>query len=138
MSYSHPTVRSCARVRFIRSSTNVIVPVAISFRDRVQGLLGTTSLDTDGGMLFMVPEDEVPAMTMKDMLMPLDFIFMDHRRVVGVEHVVPAGQIDPVRSPGDRWVPWVLEMRPGFAYDRVIRPGDPISVEMLVKGEMMR
>lgn len=135
MSYSHPTVRSYARVRFGRSTTSVVVPVAIAFRDRVQGLLGVSSLGTDGGMLFMVPEDEAPSMTMKDMLMPLDFIFMDHRRVVGVQHVVPAGQVEPVKPPGGRWVPWVLEMRPGFAYDRVIKAGDPVAIEMLVQGE---
>lgn len=131
MSYSH----SYARVRFGRSSTSVVVPVAITFRDRVQGLLGVSSLGPDGGMLFMVPGNENPSMTMKEMLMPLDFIFMDHRRVVGVKHVVAAGQIDPVRPPGGKWVPWVLEMRPGFAYDWVIKAGDPVEIEMLVEGE---
>lgn len=132
MSYRHHTVQSFARVMFPRTGARVVVPVAITLQDRIRGLLGVTHLHTDEGMLFMVPEDEPVSMTMRGMLVPLDFLFLDGKRVCEVHHGVPADFPDPVRPVSVPWVPLVLEMRAGFAYDRVILPGDPVHVEMLV------
>ena len=64
------------------------VEVANSHETRKIGLMDRTSIATDGGMLFVFPEDQHVSMWMKNTLMNLTAVFIDaHGSVVNIEHM---------------------------------------------------
>ena len=64
------------------------VEVANSRETRKIGLMGRTSIATDGGMLFVFPEDQHVSMWMKNTLVNLTAVFIDaHGYVVNIEHM---------------------------------------------------
>jgi len=64
------------------------VEVANSRETRKIGLMGRTSIATDGGMLFVFPEDQHVSMWMKNTLVNLTAVFIDaHGSVVNIEHM---------------------------------------------------
>lgn len=77
-----------------------------------KGLSGREFLCERCGMLFIFPDSGIKEFWMKDMLIPLDIVWIDNNVVVGVEKAVPApnnGQLPAiVRSPGA--VDMVLEV----------------------------
>ena len=64
------------------------VEVANSHETRKIGLMDRTSIATDGGMLFVFPEDQHVSMWMKNTLVNLTAVFIDaHGSVVNIEHM---------------------------------------------------
>ena len=62
---------------------------------RVQGLSGRTSLPSSLGMLFIFDRASEQCFWMKDMLLPLDMIWLDSsKRIVKIEH-----NVDPSTYP---------------------------------------
>jgi len=53
------------------------VEVAKSESEHVKGLSGRSQLKDDAGMLFIFPDEQVRYFWMKDMLFPLDIVFID-------------------------------------------------------------
>ncbi len=93
--------------------------------EQEQGLMHRDSLDPARGMLFIMPEDSVMRMWMKDTLIPLDMLFIDrHGKIVYIaanatpesEAIITAGR--PVRA--------VLELAGGVAELRGIHVGDHV------------
>lgn len=118
-------------------STKVDAQIAGTADRRAKGLSGVTSLKENGGMLFVFDTKSViPAFWMKDMLIPLDIIWIGSGRVVRIDKNVPVptpGTADNslrTYSPGQP-IDYVLEVGAGFSDKNKIKVGDTIILPTL-------
>ncbi len=99
-----------------------------------RGLSGVTGLEVDQGMLFVFPVATQTSFWMKDMLIPLDFIWITGERVVDIsQNIQPPSSITdasklPLITPQVP-VNYVLEVNAGFVSRHGIRRGDRVSIE---------
>jgi uncharacterized membrane protein (UPF0127 family) len=101
---------------------------------QIKGLGGTASLDWDQGMLFPFPNKSKRVFWMKDMLIPIDIIWLSDTTIVGIEKKVPqpiAGENNthlPTYSSPDM-VNYVLEVKAGFADKFGLKVGDIVRID---------
>ena len=99
-----------------------------------RGLGGRESLADDRGMLFVFPQSGPHSFWMKDMLIPIDIIWISAEgRVVEVKTVqpepgVPDDQLS-VYNPNDPAL-YVLEVRAGLAAEKGVQVGDEAQIEL--------
>ena len=113
---------------------NIIdVEVAKTNEDRELGLGGRNSLDPNSGMLFVFTESEYsPKFWMKDMLIPIDIIWIKDGKIIKIDRNAPApkeGTADSkltVYSAGT--VNYVLEVNAGFCNTNKISVGDEVTI----------
>lgn len=92
------------------------------------GLGGTTHLDDYEGMLFYLAANTNTSFWMKDMLIPIDIIWINDGKVTGIEKSVepqpdtPDYKLELYPSPGG--VDYVLEVNAGFSKKNNIKVGD--------------
>jgi uncharacterized membrane protein (UPF0127 family) len=113
---------------------NVLVEVVSTPSTRSKGLSGRSSLAQNSGMLFIFDKKDItPSFWMKDMLIPLDIIWIDDGKIVVIDKNVSApkaGVSDSelkVYSPG-KPVDYVLEMNADFCDDNNIKVGDSVDL----------
>ena len=70
-------------------STSVTVEIADTLVTQTQGLSGRDTLYPDQGMLFVYPEKALRNFWMKDMLIPLDALWIADGVVIGIEENIP-------------------------------------------------
>lgn len=110
------------------------VQVAASENERTKGLSGVESLDENSGMLFVFDtKDTSPIFWMKDMLIPLDMIWINGGNVIRIDKNIPKpspGTPDSRLKTFSAGVPvdYVLEVNAGFADQNKIKVGDSVSV----------
>jgi len=100
-----------------------------------KGLGGRAALAPDEGMLFLYPDKGRRTFWMRGMLIPIDIVWLDNRRVVHIEHRVqppptpdtPPPQLSTYEAP----VPanMVLEIPAGQARELGLSVGDRLSFE---------
>ncbi len=116
-------------VKFVNGTT-VIVELADTHAERVQGLSGHEPLADDEGMLFLFEMKEIQGFWMKDMLFPIDIIWIDDDTVVGFQQNAqpenPAKTIYYSPVPMDR----VLEVQAGFVAQNEVKVGDVLDVHL--------
>nr|DAN43588.1 MAG TPA: hypothetical protein [Caudoviricetes sp.] len=96
------------------------VEVARTDEEKIKGLQGKTSLDSDEGMLFIYEEPGNIAFWMKDTEIPLDIVFMDEDgEVISVKQ----GQPNDETLLEEDDVMYVLEVNQGSG----IQPGDEME-----------
>jgi uncharacterized membrane protein (UPF0127 family) len=104
---------------------------------REKGLGGRTSLPTESGMLFVFETKKVnPIFWMKDMLIPLDIIWIADSKIVKIDKNVPAPSAG---TPDDKLkkfsanqpVDYVLEVNAGFADSNNVKVGDSIDLSKI-------
>jgi uncharacterized membrane protein (UPF0127 family) len=99
-----------------------------------RGLGGRQSLPDDRGMLFVFPESGLHAFWMKDMLIPIDIIWISAEgQVVDVQTAQPEpGVADPQLKRYNPSGParYVLEVRAGLAAEKGVRAGDAAQIEL--------
>lgn len=112
--------------------TIVSVHIAASPTEQQRGLSGIPSVQKNEGMLFPYTQPSRPTFWMKDMLFPIDIIWIRDGRVVGIDHNLQppnAGYADDTLAryiaPGD--VTAVLEMQAGWAATHAIHPGSVVT-----------
>lgn len=115
---------------------NKVLSVEIADTDelRAKGLSGRTSLDEDKGMLFLFNTKKVtPGFWMKDMLMPIDIIWITDGKVSKIDaNVQPpkAGVSEnrlPVYTPSAP-IDYVLEVKAGFSQKFSVKVGDSVTL----------
>lgn len=74
---------------------------AMTAAARQQGLSGRESIDAEGGMLFVFPDDEVrvQGFWMKDCLVDIDIIFLDREGLITAMHHMPVEPPNERESP---------------------------------------
>lgn len=98
---------------------------------RIQGLSGRESLEENQGMLFIFEEKGEYGFWMRDMLFPIDIIFLEDNKVVNIhENAAPSD------NPNDLEVYYptkpinqVLELNAGKAQEMGIKAGTEITLE---------
>lgn len=120
----------------IGDSLEVRVEVAATEATQERGLSGKRGLDALEGMYFVFPHEDKYAFWMKDMLFPIDIIWIREGAIADITTDIPPpgpGQAQlPTygpRVPVDR----VLEVRAGFAREHGLKIGLPVT-EMLGNG----
>jgi uncharacterized protein len=110
------------------------VDLAVSQAEQSKGLAGVSSLADDQGMLFVFSDKDSRTFWMKNMLIPIDIIWIEDARIVGIAHQVPVPlktisntDLPVYRSPSP--VNYVLEVRAGLANEKGIAVGGLVEIK---------
>ena len=105
------------------------VELAENIEDQSRGLMFRESLAADAGMLFVFTEEQQPTFWMKNVLIPLDIIWLDaDQRVVAFnENMSPCADNNcPAISPPEK-ILYVLEVNAGSAEKYGIKVGEEVE-----------
>lgn len=107
----------------------VAVEVAETLAERVRGLMFRRSVPEGTGMLFIMERDAIQAFTMRNVLVPLDLIFLDSRaKIVGAVLRAQPGQPGPIGV--HRPSRMVLETAAGFVQRAGVAVGQRAAVHL--------
>jgi hypothetical protein len=116
----------------ILGTKEITVDLANTPQKRSRGLGGTHTLPPNHGMLFIFDQKDIsPPFWMKDMLIPIDIIWINDNKVTQInERVEPPAPLTqdenlPLILP-EQPIDYVLEVRAGFASQFQITVGDPV------------
>jgi len=102
-------------VSFKKNNITVYLEVADTEKKREYGLMNRKSMPKNHGMIFIFPKPEILRFWMKNTLIPLDMIFLNHGRVVAVIADVPPCKTSFCRSYGpDLLADEVIELNAGM------------------------
>ncbi len=128
---------SCAphpKVTFFNGEgyVNVLVAVADDADERSAGLMGKT-LAPGEGMLFVFEESIPRTFWMKDMLIPLDIIFLDETFTVNEikENTPPCDKSPCATYPTNKAAMYVVEVEAGFAKEHNLFPGVKMTTNVI-------
>lgn len=117
-------------------SKTIDIEIANTPELRNKGLSGRTSLDESSGMLFVFDTQDVsPIFWMKDMLIPLDIIWIDDDKVVSINKNVQAPKAGTLDRDLEKYTPptnvdYVLEVTAGFSDKNNIKIGDETKFDL--------
>ncbi len=81
---------------YFSDGESVTAELAVTQEERERGLMYRKKLGFDQGMLFVFEEEGFHSFWMKNMLIPLDFIWLDkEKRIVHIEQNVPPCEQEP-------------------------------------------
>ncbi len=130
-----PTVSPEATEQEIKvNGVTLKVSIANTPEERTRGLSGTTSLTSDRGMFFVFDTKDVsPTFWMKDMIIPIDIIWINDGKIVQIDKNIEA----PVDGTPDAKlklfrpqtkVDYVLEVNSGYSDKNSLKVGDEIVI----------
>lgn len=137
-SASQSTVNNTPLAQIFAKDTNDLrhgfkVELADTTEKIYHGLMGRTSLDADGGMLFdinLVPKDMDVAFWMKDTLIPLDILFIDESGIIfSIHKQAKPYDTTPIYPPKRPRA--VLEINGGQSDEHGIEVGDMLKSDLL-------
>jgi hypothetical protein len=106
--------------------------VAQTQQQQAIGLMFRESLPDNRGMLFPFESERRATFWMKNVSIPLDMIFLNSDRVVGIAANVPPCKSEPCPIYGpDALVDKVIELRGGRTEELGLKSGDGISIKLL-------
>ena len=115
-------------IALIKDAT-IQLEVAQTPQQQAIGLMFRESLADDRGMLFPFANERMARFWMKNVPIPLDMIFLNGDRVVGIASDVPPCQAEPCPVYGpDVLVDGVIELRGGRAEELALEVGDAIEI----------
>ncbi|MBN1258659.1 DUF192 domain-containing protein [Candidatus Peregrinibacteria bacterium] len=133
MLWSRTPAKVPLRIETAEHSYNLLVDIAATPKEREKGLMGRAFLPEDEGMLLVYEHPGTPVLWMKNMVFPLDFVFIgSDQSVVEIKSKIPpCGTADDLCP---RYFPnhparYVLELAGGFVEKYGIHLGDKISLE---------
>ena len=81
---------------YFTDGDSVTAELAVTQEERARGLMFRKKLEFDQGMLFVFSEEGFHSFWMKNMVIPLDFIWLDkEKRIVHIERNVPPCKQEP-------------------------------------------
>jgi len=105
----------------------VRVLIAADNERRIQGLSGHPGLASDEGMLFFFDYSGKPGFWMKDMLFPIDIIWIsDEWKIVDITKNISSDTYPQTFAPKSD-ARYVLEVRAGFADAHMLKIGQAVS-----------
>lgn len=104
------------------------VEIADTPEERERGLSGRSEIPDDYGMLFVFPEKGEYAFWMKEMMVPIDILWLSDDYVVeGISHNVATSTYPEAFRPPVP-VRYVLETRAGLSEERGYATGTPLRI----------
>jgi len=126
-----PTQKTQAKI----DNLKVSVEVAKNPTQRAKGLSGRTNLPSDGGMLFVFDREDRYAFWMKNVAVPLDFIWISKDKVVA--DITQNAQPEPGKTESQLRIYrpaapilYVLEVNAGLAREENVRIGDSVEFKL--------
>lgn len=121
-------VSTQAKATISLDQTIIVAAIANTDPLREKGLGGVTSLNSNQGMFFMFDTSGLYGFWMKDMLIPIDMIWLDQNlKVVYIEPNVLPSTYPAVFTPTLPAM-YVLETQSGFAEKNSIKIGDTAKI----------
>lgn len=112
-------------------TTEINIEIAKTNDERSKGLSNRTSLNENTGMIFVFPKNSKPVFWMKDTKIPLDIIWINDNKIIGIDkNVEPElGILDAKlkKYPAPYEVDYVLEVNAGFSDKNNIKLDQTIS-----------
>ena len=106
-----------------------IVEIANTPLAQTLGLSGRDQLKADKGMLFIFPQQRTQKFWMKDMLFPIDIVWINGKKIVGILHgAEPDNSDNPIIYESPEPVDNVLEVNAGEISKYNIKVGDMIEI----------
>lgn len=106
------------------------VQVADTDQERMAGLSNRENLPIDAGMLFIFPKKEIHTFWMKEMLFPLDIIWINNDEIIGwSENAQPEGDKPRMTYSSPAPVDRVLELSSGQIKALDLKIGDKIKYD---------
>ena len=113
------------RSKVLVGKREFLVEVAKTTAEKERGLIGKEYLGENQGMLFIYKQPQQVTFWMKDMLIPIDIIWIENRRIIGFqENLLPDNGEKLYYSPGK--IDYVLEIKAGEITKRRIKVGEKI------------
>lgn len=108
------------------------VEIAETDEEKRQGLMFRESLDEDEGMLFIYDSEQELSFWMKNMLMPLDMLFInsDLEIIYIAENVPPCENSDCQSYSSPESCQYVLEINAGVSDKLNIKAGDRVVISL--------
>ncbi|MCF6153648.1 MAG: DUF192 domain-containing protein [Candidatus Brocadia sp.] len=107
------------------------VEVAITPKEHMLGLMYRDTLEDNGGMLFIFPEEKVLSFWMKDTRIPLSIAFIKaNGRIVQIESMKPYSLDIHVSR---KKVKYALEMKEGWFKKHKVKEGDMVKIPLAGK-----
>lgn len=118
------------------NSKKISVKVVKTAEEKAKGLSGTAQLGEDEGMLFEFNPKTRVSFWMKDMLIPLDMIWIVNGKVVDIDKNVPVPEPGTPDARLETYYPdvdieYVLEVNAGFSDENNIKVGDSVDFNLL-------
>ena len=115
-------------------SDSIIKTIAIEIADNEYetqtGLMYRTKLESNHGMLFIFPEEQMLSFYMKNTKIPLDIIYIDENHTI-VSVQKNAQPFDETSLPTEVPAMYVLEINGGLFDEWQLNVGDAISYEVI-------
>lgn len=123
-----------AGIPFIVRGKTIIVRVARTDEEHSKGLGGIRRLSGDKGLLYVYPYESFYTHSMKDMLFPLDIIWIDaDKKIVDVITDVLPDTYPDYMFVNDYLAQYVLEIPAGFFKKHGLELGDAVEFEIELK-----
>jgi uncharacterized membrane protein (UPF0127 family) len=119
---------------FFPNGKIITAELAVSDIERARGLMNREKINPDQGMLFVFEHAGAQSMWMKNMLIPLDFLWLDsEQRIVHIEENIPPCERDPCPSYASK-IPamYVLELKAGSIKQNGLKLYD--KIDFVLKG----
>ncbi len=127
------------QARIVIDGQVILADVALTSKDREQGLAGVKYMGDNEGMLFIFEEEKRHGIWMKGMKIPIDILWIKDEVIVDVdEHVMPEPDKDiselTIYKPSES-VDRVLEIRGGRFGMFDVEVGDKIEIESVIPNQ---
>ncbi len=133
-SCAKPSALETAKNKICFQQTCFAVELAKTTAQRELGLMHRERLADDAGMLFMFPKPGIAGFWMKETLVPLDIIWIDHTQTIQAMFLnllpCPAEPCEVYRP--DVVIPYVLEIPGGSAAALGLKEGDKLEFSLAV------
>lgn len=119
--------------KVIIGDAEIVVDIAKTNEEKSQGLSDRKSLGKNEGMLFLFESNSTPSFWMKDMLIPIDIIWITDNSIVDIHKNIPAPDpktpyVDLPRYTPEKPINYVLEVNAGFSDENNINIGDTVEI----------
>jgi hypothetical protein len=106
--------------------------VARTPQQQAIGLMYREALSDDRGMLFPFEPARPASFWMKNVLIPLDMVFVYDGQIVAIARNVPPCEADPCPTYGPRLqlIDAVIELRGGLTDELGLQVGDPVEIQL--------
>jgi uncharacterized membrane protein (UPF0127 family) len=117
----------------VLGDTLIGLEVASTPQEQALGLMYRPELPDNRGMVFPFTPPRPVSFWMRNVLIPLDMVFVHEGQIVGMAENVPPCAADPCPTygPGRQLVSYVIELRGGRAAELGLAIGDGVEIQWL-------
>ena len=117
-----------------KKSIKINVEIADDKEEKGRGLMFRKSLDEKSGMFFIFDDESYQKFWMKNMLIPLDIIFIGKDfEIVDIKYAIPCEKESCALYESSKPAKYVMEVNGNFTMKNNLKIGDEIKIPKLYK-----